>query len=200
MRRFTNDNGLKTSRLCFLAEDKQGRIWFNSEYLLHCFDPITGKFSFYGKADGLFSNTMTDALSVTPSGELFIGFQNAFNFFDPTHLRLNHQPPPVTVTGIRVMNKERELRTQTSMELDLGLFSTNINSIARDTFLTLNPGEDFFEVEFAALNFNQPERNRYAYMLEGFHKDWVYTDRPVATFTNLRDCFKTPNEAENVRF
>lgn len=185
LRRFTIDNGLKTSRLSFLVEDKQGRIWFNSEYLLHCFDPASGKFSYYGKTDGLFSNTMTDALCVTPAGEIFVGFQNAFNFFNPAQLRINHQPPPVVVTAIRVMNEERELRTQTKIALNIGLFSTNLESVNRDTFITLNPGEDFFEVEFAALNFSQPERNRYAYRLDGFNKDWVYTDRPVATFTNL---------------
>ncbi len=185
LRRFTTDNGLKTSRLSFLIEDKLGRIWFNSEYLLHCFDPVSGKFSYYGKADGLFSNTMTDALSVTPAGEVFVGFQNAFNFFYPNLLRHNEQPPPVAITSIRVMNKERELRTQTSITWGLGLFSSNLEKVDRDTFLVLNPGEDFFEVEFAALNFNQPERNRYAYLLERFNKDWVYTDRPVATFTNL---------------
>lgn len=185
LHRFTNENGLKTTRLCFFVEDKKGRIWFNSEYLLHCFDPESSKFSYYGKADGLFSNSITDALNITPAGEVFVGFQNAFNYFYPDRMTLNHQPPPVVVTGINVMNKERELRTQTSITLDLGLFTTEMKSVIRDTFLVLNPGEDFFEVEFAALNFNQPERNRYAYMLEGFHDDWVYTDRPVATFTNL---------------
>ncbi len=185
LRRFNNDNGLKTSRLNFLVADKQGRIWFNSEYLLHCFDPATGIFNYYGKGDGLFSNTMTDALSITPSGEIFVGFQNAFNFFYPEKLRRNTLPPPVAITGIRVMNKARELRTRTVVNLDFGLFNLNLGEIQRDTFLTLRPGEDFFEVEFAGLNFSQPERNQYAYLLEGFNKDWVYTDRPIATFTNL---------------
>ncbi|MCF8245870.1 MAG: hypothetical protein K9J37_06820 [Saprospiraceae bacterium] len=178
LRRFTMDNGLKTSRVSYIVEDKKGKIWFNSEYLLHCFDPANGKFSYYGKSDGLFSNTMTDALSITPAGEIFVGFQNAFNFFSPDRLLLNKQPPPVAVTAIRVMNKERELRTRTVMNLNFGLNSSLFKGLERDTFLTLNPGEDFFEVEFAALNFNQPERNQYAYMLESFNKEGVH--RPAS--------------------
>jgi len=168
LRQFNEESGLKTSRLYFMVEDLQGKIWFNSAYLLHCYDPVSGTFTYYGKADGLFSNSMTDGLSITPSGEIFVGFQNAFNFFFPDRLRHNPQPPPIAITSIKVMNKARDVMTS-----------------AGDTFLLLNPGEDFFEIEFAALNYNQQERNRYAYWLDGFNKDWVYTDRPVASFTNL---------------
>jgi signal transduction histidine kinase/ligand-binding sensor domain-containing protein len=168
LRQFNEENGLKTNRIYYMVEDQQGKIWFNSVYLLHCFDPATGTFTYYGKPDGLFGNSVTDGLSITPDGEIFIGFQNAFNFFYPDRLRHNPQPPPIAVTSIKVMNKERSVITAEG-----------------DTFLLLRPGEDFFEVEFAALNFNQQERNRYAYQLEGFNKDWIYTDRPIATFTNL---------------
>ena len=163
LRLYNQQNGLKSNRLHFVIEDQQGKIWFNSIYLLHRFDPVSGTFQYYGKPDGLFSNIITDALCITPSGEIFVGFQNAFNFFYPDQLRRNSIPPPVVITSIKVMNKERK----------------------EDAVLVLKPGEDFFEIEFAALNFNQQERNQYAYILEGFNKEWIYTDRPVATFTNL---------------
>ena len=185
IRLFTQANGLKSNKITSLVCDHSGKIWFNSEYLLHCFDPATGTFNYYGKSDGLISNTMTDALSITPDGEIFVGFQNAFNYFNPAKLRHNDQPPPVAITSIKVMNKERGMTRQARSNFLLNLFSSKNNKPGRDTILLLKPGEDFFEIEFAALNFNQPERNQYAYILEGFHKEWVYTDRPVATFTNL---------------
>jgi ligand-binding sensor domain-containing protein/two-component sensor histidine kinase len=175
LRYFTQGNGLKTNRIYYMVGDKQGKVWFNTEYLLHCFDPVSGTFSYYGKPDGLFSNTMTDALSITHEGEIFVGFQDAFNFFYPDRLRRNVQPPPLAITSIKVMNKERSVFASKR---------SKFNS-ARDTLLILKPGEDFFQVEFAALNFNQQERNQYAYILEGFNREWIYTDRPIATFTNL---------------
>ncbi|HRI60736.1 MAG TPA: triple tyrosine motif-containing protein, partial [Saprospiraceae bacterium] len=185
LRYFTRQNKLKANRLFFIVEDRQGKIWFNSEYLLHCFDPVSGDVNYYGKPDGLFGNTMTDALSITPDGEIFVGFQNAFNFFYPDRLRRNLQPPPIAITSIKVMNKEREIWKNGGTNPNNGLFSSNINRIEHDSLLVLRPGENFFEIEFAALNFNQQERNRYAYKLEGFNDDWVFTERPVATFTNL---------------
>jgi signal transduction histidine kinase/ligand-binding sensor domain-containing protein len=184
LRRFTSENGIG-GKIVFLETDKLGRIWFTTDYLLHCFDPKTDKFTYYGREDGLFSNTMTDALSVTHDGEFFIGFQNAFNYFYPERLRQNTTPPPVAITSMKVMDKERKANVRKVFTFDLGLFSSKLERVQYDTFLSINPGEDIFTIEFAALNFNQPQRNRYAYMLEGFNREWIYTNRPIATFTNL---------------
>jgi signal transduction histidine kinase/DNA-binding response OmpR family regulator len=42
-------------------------------------------------------------------------------------------------------------------------------------------------LKFAALNYRAPQKNRYAYRLEGFDQDWVHVDSAnrVATYTNL---------------
>ncbi|MCC6460325.1 MAG: hypothetical protein IT260_07625 [Saprospiraceae bacterium] len=163
LRSFDNEQGILAARGFYLQEDKLGNIWFNSDYLLHCLTPRTGTFTYYGQADGLFSNAPTDAMSLMPNGEIFVGFQNTFNFFDPARLRRNTTPPTIAITAIRVLNEEASL----------------------DRPLVLLPGQNMLTVEFAALNFSQPERNRYAYQLEGFDRDWIYTDRPVAVYTNL---------------
>lgn len=184
LEQYNQQSGLKSNRIMFLVQDPLGKVWINSEYLLHCFDPRTRTFTYYGKPDGLFGNAMTDALSITPSGTIYIGFQNAFNFFDPLNLRFNRQPPPVAITSIRVMNKERSVSALAGNHFWSRFFQRDRKAL-RDTVLVLQPGEDFFEVEFAALNFNQQERNQYAYQLVGFNRDWVYTLHPVATFTNL---------------
>lgn len=164
LRRFNSSNGLHCTTVIFNVIDAQGRIWCNSDHLLHCLDPKTGQFTYYGKPDGLFGNSITDGLIRMPDGEIFIGFQNAFNFFNPAQLRNNVNPPPVVITSVKVLNKEQDLLSP----------------------LTLQPGENLLAFEFAALNFSQPERNRYAYKLEGFDPDWVYTDRPTAIYTNLK--------------
>jgi hypothetical protein len=41
--------------------------------------------------------------------------------------------------------------------------------------------------EFVSLHFAEPKKNRFAYKLEGFDKDWVYTDaeKRFAHYTNL---------------
>jgi LytS/YehU family sensor histidine kinase len=50
----------------------------------------------------------------------------------------------------------------------------------------LRPDENFFSFEFAALNYTQPERQQYAYMLEGFDKDWIVAgNRRYVSYTNV---------------
>ena len=53
--------------------------------------------------------------------------------------------------------------------------------------LTLSHRDVMFSIEFAALHFADPQRNRYAYQLEGFDPQWVTTDagKRFATYTNL---------------
>jgi signal transduction histidine kinase/CheY-like chemotaxis protein len=53
--------------------------------------------------------------------------------------------------------------------------------------VTLNYKENFFAVEFAALSFMAPARNRYRYKLEGLEQQWNEVDgqRRVATYTSL---------------
>jgi len=53
--------------------------------------------------------------------------------------------------------------------------------------VTLNYNQDIFSIEFASLNYIDPDKNKYAYKLEGFNKDWVYVDQnnKKVTYTNL---------------
>lgn len=47
--------------------------------------------------------------------------------------------------------------------------------------------QSVFTLKFAALNFTAPEKTRYAYKMEGFDDNWLYTDakRRFATYTRL---------------
>jgi signal transduction histidine kinase len=183
LRRFDQTNGMRSNEVYLVEEDRLGRLWVNTSHLLHCLDPKTGRFTYYGTDDGLFKNTVTDALVTLPDGEMFIGFQNAFNYFHPTQLQRNTAPPPVAITSMKVMDKERRLTVGKHFRFSRLFSKKNVYSL--DTMLVVRPRENIFTIQFAALVFIQPRRNRYAYKLEGFDEDWVYTDRNFATYTNL---------------
>ena len=53
--------------------------------------------------------------------------------------------------------------------------------------IVLRHHENMFTFEFAALSYFHPEKNQYAYRLEGFNSDWMYVDGTSrkATYTNL---------------
>ncbi|MCK4965740.1 PAS domain S-box protein, partial [bacterium] len=52
--------------------------------------------------------------------------------------------------------------------------------------LSFSHRDNVFSFEFASLCYNLPERNQYAYKMEGFNDEWVYSGaRRYAIFTNL---------------
>ncbi|MCP5052620.1 MAG: response regulator, partial [bacterium] len=53
--------------------------------------------------------------------------------------------------------------------------------------ITLDYRQYIFALEFSALNYRQPEKNQFAYKLEGFDTDWIETDykNRRATYTNI---------------
>src|ERR1019366_1163783 len=52
---------------------------------------------------------------------------------------------------------------------------------------TVTPEDNSLRVEFSALDYSAPERNLYAYQLQGFDKTWIDTDptNRFAAYTNL---------------
>jgi hypothetical protein len=52
--------------------------------------------------------------------------------------------------------------------------------------IQLKPHQNYFSFEFAAIDYNHPEREQYAYMLEGFDRDWIFSGkRRFVSYTNL---------------
>ncbi len=45
--------------------------------------------------------------------------------------------------------------------------------------------ENFFSIEMTALNYGNPHQAWYAYKLEPFDKDWIYTKDRLANYTNV---------------
>jgi signal transduction histidine kinase len=90
--------------------------------------------------------------------------------FHPDSVKENTHVPPIVITGFRKFDKPIDIR----------------QAIGRSGAIELSYKEDVLSFEFAALDFARPEKNQYAYKLEGFDKDWVYCGtRRTATYTNL---------------
>ncbi|MDF7815035.1 two-component regulator propeller domain-containing protein [Hymenobacter sp. YC55] len=160
---YTMANGLRADYTYGLAEDQRGHIWLATDEQLHELDPTTHQFRYYGRSSGLLVNSMYQTFTANRQGELFIGARGGFNYFQPVQLRRNQVPPPVALTEIRVNNRPRPVSDR----------------------VELQPGEQTLTVAFAALNFSQAQKNRYAYRLEGFDSGWTSTDARTVTYTNL---------------
>jgi diguanylate cyclase (GGDEF)-like protein len=166
---FTTRDGLPSDVIYGVRSDHQGRLWLSTNNGLACFDPRDHQVTTYGVSDGLQSAEFNfGAWHQSPSGELFFGGVNGFNAFVPDRLRRVPVAPPVVLTSVSVGHRALPGPPDETRQVHLGF---------RDKVLGL---------EFAALDFTAPHRNRFAYKLEGFDPDWVpLRGRRSVTYTNL---------------
>jgi signal transduction histidine kinase len=178
-RHYTEKNGLPSNSVVSVQSDALGNIWVSTIKGLSRFDAKKDTFRNYDAYDGLQGNDFFPRCSAkTPDGRLFFGGLNGLNAFYPEMLADNPNPPPVVLTDFELFNKPARVG---------GEGSPLRQSINVASSITLRYDQSVFRFEFAALDFTAPLKNRYAYRLDGFDKDWQYTDatRRLARYTNL---------------
>ena len=166
-----NDNdGLLNNAILGILEDDSGCLWLNNGRGLVKFNPRTGALRSYDPSDGVNIGQSFGYAYRNRRGELLFGGTNGFICFHPDSIRDNPYIPPIVITAFKKFDKLVPLDT----------------SISEKKHLKLSYEDNVFSFEFAALNYVSPEKNQYAYELEGFDKDWIYCGtRRYASYTNL---------------
>lgn len=152
-------------------------LWLTTAKGLVKYTPATQETQIFTKSDGLQSEAfiMASALK-TRNGEFYIGSINGFNTFYPHLLKLNTQKPNVVLTSLEIFNQKIETQKDGILPEAIDHLK-EIHLSYKDNVITLN---------YAALSYCTPQKNQYAYMLEGFDKGWNYVgSQHSTTYTNL---------------
>jgi len=175
---YREKDGLPNDLIVGILEDEGGNLWLSTNHGLSTFNPQTETFTNFDVNDGLQSNEFNGiAYHKSNSGEVFFGGIRGLNAFYPDRIQENNlYVPEVALTRL----------TQGSEDIEL---DQPINYL---TEMTLYWPDNYFEFEFAALSFAQPDKNQYAYILEGLDDNWneigtrnygKYTHLPGGTYT-----------------
>jgi ligand-binding sensor domain-containing protein/DNA-binding CsgD family transcriptional regulator len=169
---FTQADGLAGNQVLGILEDGSGNLWLMTSEGLSRFSPQAKQFRNYDASDGIQGKGFfSGAVYANQGGEMFIGGANGFNVFSPQNITDNTFVPPLWITSFKILNKEAKLP----------------QPIWETREIVLHPRDQLFSFEFAALDYAAPEKNRYAYKLEGLTDDWIFTDakRRLASFSLL---------------
>lgn len=183
-KRFQVKDGLADEFVTGILEDDNGNLWISTSNGLSKFNTAKETFRNYYVEDGLQDNEfeeLTACLKIR-TGELIFGGVNGFNIFYPDSIKDNIHIPPVYITAFNLFNKP----------VPIGFDSLSSRTVLKRSIIEceeieLNHSDNLFTIEFAALDFQVPNKNRYAYQMEGFDVEWTYTDagNASATYTNL---------------
>jgi len=148
-----------------LLEDDLGRIWSQN----FIFSPDEKQIIELQHADGINIGTpWFRSFAKTRDGTLLFGGSKGLLIVEPEKFLPWVFKPPLVATELRIDGQSQ----------NMGRLSDG---------LTLEVKEQSFSIEFAALDFSEPESNQYSYKLEGFDQDWIMTDssRRSASYSNL---------------
>lgn len=180
-KQYTTNEGLCENFVFGALVDKGGDVWFNTENGLSRFVSNSSIFRNYDIYDGLPNNRFDDrSEKMLSSGEIYMGTAQGFVIFDPAKITDDTIKPNVVLTDIKILNKS----VVTSPYTPSSMLNAPIGKVSR---LELNPSQRDFAIEFAALDYGAPHKILYAYKLDGFDNDWIYTDAKnrSARYTNL---------------
>ena len=168
---YTTEDGLPNEVVYGLLPDKSGNLWLSTNKGLSRFDIKEETFKSFDKKDGLLDDEFNQgAYFANHNGELFFGGVTGLTAFFPENIKQNDYIPPIYITNFKVFNE--------TLPIPYPVISEKVE---------LDYVQNFFSFEFAALNYTSPEKNQYAYKLEGFDKDWhkVSAMQRYAGYTNL---------------
>ncbi len=162
-----------------MLEDAAGRLWLSSKtgifrvsiaelnsYASGTAHAIT--VAAYGTVDGMnireCSGGGHPAAWKLADGSLWFATLDGVSFLNPAHMPENRVPPPVVIEKVLVDDHVRSL----------------------DRGLTVKPGANRLEFQYAGLSFVAPQKVEYRYQLEGFDRGWIEAgSRRAAFYTNL---------------
>jgi Signal transduction histidine kinase len=180
---YTSRNGLPDNDVRSITEDKQGNLWLGTtkglcEFKQAVFLPSQPVFRNFSREDGIQGNEFNRRVSTcSEDGYVYMGGPNGLTWFNPKNITDNKTAPNVVLTNLLLFNQPVGIGTKDS--------PLRKHISATDT-LILNHSQSVFTIRFAALNYIVPEKNNFAYKLEGFDTRWNYIgNKQEATYTNL---------------
>jgi len=161
--------------ICGIIQDNTN-LWLTTSKGLVRYNTLNNDCQVFTRSDGLLSDIfLTNSCFKSSTGEIYIGTASGFNTFCPKNLVTNKYIPPVTLTSLDIFNKEVEIGPNSPLTQSIGTMKQ----------IDLSYKQNVFSLGYAALSYITPEKNMYAYKLEGFDKNWNYVKQHKATYTNL---------------
>lgn len=165
------DDGLPSNVVYGILEAADGNLWLSTNRGICRFNPRRLICRNYDSSDGLPGSEFNQGAAwKLRDGRFAFGGTDGMTIFHPDSIRDNPYIPPVLITKFMVFDNPVSLE----------------NSGDSVSTITLSYKQNFFSFEFAALDFTAPEKNRFAYYLEGIDKDWIESgSRNFASYTNI---------------
>ena len=175
---YSTAQGIPSNIILSIEEDKRGDLWIGSEGGLTKFNRQAETFENFSEIKRMMKryNFSENSNCCLRDGRMLFGYSHGMFVFDPERVKNNTFNPYLALVQFRLFNRIVHIS-------DGGPLHKSIDLIEH---LQLKHNQNFFSIEFAALDYTDPENILYAYKLDGFDKEWIYAgNQRIANYTNL---------------
>ncbi|NRD20677.1 response regulator [Winogradskyella eckloniae] len=165
-----------------LSKKGSGNLWMSTDMGLVRLNEATNNANVFDVSDGLKQNNFRQsAYTLGASGYMYFGGLNGLTIFDPQKITLNKQSPRVLITSLLLNNKPVKIGEKFN---DITILE---KAISETDTVTISKSQRIISFNIVAEHTSAPAKNKIAYKLDGFNKDWVETDegKSAITYTNL---------------
>ena len=181
--RYAEKDGLSNNTINAILIDNNQNVWASTNAGISKYDVSRKQFYNYDVFDGLQEGQFNSgsALYNELGGYMCMGGTLGLNIFYPDQVSDRLKKPEIMLTGLSLFNKPIKINDSTDGHPVL----TNV--LSRTQHIDLRNDQNVLTFEFVGLNFSYPEKNIYAYKLEGFDEDWNFVgNQRTATYRYLR--------------
>jgi signal transduction histidine kinase/ligand-binding sensor domain-containing protein/AraC-like DNA-binding protein len=180
---FTKSDGLPSNSVCAILEDENQEFWISTMNGISHFDPAQNQFKNYYLSDGLQDNEFRMKASYKDhDGKLYFGGINGISSFYPGNIKNEDKiASKIFFSDLMVLNRKVDYNDSSKKNKIIE------KHISQATQITLKKSQNVFSINFTVLEFANPNKVIYCYMLKGFDKEWQYTgsNHRMATYTNI---------------
>lgn len=175
---FSKADGMNSKSVFGMLADKRNRLWISTEKELGYYDPTEENFTWFGIEEGLNDQRFSPRSQFQrQNGELLFGTSNGIVSFVPEkidHLKIKSN---LILTDFSVNYQSIHSSTHEHI-LDTSIYEA--------THLKLKYNQNTFSFGFTTINFTNPNRTKFEWMLKGYDTDWIKgIDAKNAYYTNI---------------
>ncbi|SEI58011.1 Two-component sensor histidine kinase, contains HisKA and HATPase domains [Dyadobacter sp. SG02] len=175
-RQFNITVGFPSDVLYRIEPDAFNNLWISSDYGLIRFNRKSFSINTYTTTDGISHNEFNRTSSFQAAdGKLYFGGLNGVVGFDPRDFKTDTSQLRVPLRVIafnQFVGEASELVNKTT-------------ELLRNPRIVLEPDDKFFTLDFQLLDFTKDKGARYAYLIAGLDKNWVFINENSVRISGL---------------
>jgi ligand-binding sensor domain-containing protein len=167
-RHFSRTDGLISNSVTDAIQTDKYNVWITTRNGISRFNLAAGTFMNYNYDNGILQNDF-ECIAKLPDGRLAAGSKNGLVHFFPEKINAPQELSPPVITAINIYGNEMP-----------------VDSFSVNNPLHISYNENYFSFDYISLQYQNNQQIEYAYMLDGFNKDWIMAgNRRFASYSNV---------------